>query len=237
MSRRWLLSLFCLLCLIGALVFAQLTRGAAYVLQVNKSTTTTLLLEEERVFRFCAPNSWSPSIGETRGSDLLAPYAPASYESREYDSAASAATNHKTLAQHESNTTYFELKTTTPLNARGIARRQETAAIMLYVLPRSPSLNPCNQSLTPPQQSAPHDGPLNNVNPALQTNDQLIRSGLLFLLRQKDRYGVWYSTPVTIHCLESLLAMLGRVHRTPKFFSPPPKPMKGDPIHVNQSST
>ena len=31
-----------------------------------------------------------------------------------------------------------------------------------------------------------------NAAPANQTNDELVRSGLTFLLMPKDRYGVWY---------------------------------------------
>ena len=40
------------------------------------------------------------------------------------------------------------------------------------------------------------------------TSDPLIRSGLLFLLRQKDRYGVWYSTQATINVLDTLMTLL-----------------------------
>jgi hypothetical protein len=36
----------------------------------------------------------------------------------------------------------------------------------------------------------------------------LVRSGLLFLLRAKDRYGVWYSTQATINVLDTLLTLL-----------------------------
>jgi hypothetical protein len=44
--------------------------------------------------------------------------------------------------------------------------------------------------------------------PAHQTNDTLIRSGLLFLLKEKDRYGVWYSTQATINVLDAMLLLL-----------------------------
>jgi len=44
--------------------------------------------------------------------------------------------------------------------------------------------------------------------PSHQTNDALVRSGLLFLLKQKDRYGVWYSTQATINVLDAMLALL-----------------------------
>jgi hypothetical protein len=36
----------------------------------------------------------------------------------------------------------------------------------------------------------------------------LINQGLLFLLREKDRYGVWYSTQATINVLDAMLVLL-----------------------------
>jgi hypothetical protein len=46
--------------------------------------------------------------------------------------------------------------------------------------------------------------------PALPATDNLVRGGLLFLLREKDRYGVWYSTQATINVLDALLVLLAR---------------------------
>ena len=46
--------------------------------------------------------------------------------------------------------------------------------------------------------------------PALPVRNQLIDRGLLFLLREKDRYGVWYSTQATINVLDALLVLLAR---------------------------
>jgi CD109 antigen len=37
-----------------------------------------------------------------------------------------------------------------------------------------------------------------------------VRTGLLFRLRQKDRYGVWYSTQATINVLDALLTVLAQ---------------------------
>lgn len=39
-------------------------------------------------------------------------------------------------------------------------------------------------------------------------NDNLISRGTLFLLKNKDRYGVWYSTQTTINVLDAFLASL-----------------------------
>ncbi|MGH9880042.1 MAG: hypothetical protein ACRD6N_01300, partial [Pyrinomonadaceae bacterium] len=50
-----------------------------------------------------------------------------------------------------------------------------------------------SSNLTPPMESPPHIATPGKPNPASQTNEQLVRSGLLYLPRQKDRYGAWYS--------------------------------------------
>jgi len=47
-------------------------------------------------------------------------------------------------------------------------------------------------------------------------NKTLINRGLLFLLKQKDRYGVWYSTQATINVLDALISLLQRDERAPR---------------------
>ena len=39
-------------------------------------------------------------------------------------------------------------------------------------------------------------------------SDDLVNRGLLFLLRQKDRFGVWYSTQATVNVLDALGTLL-----------------------------
>ena len=72
-----------------------------------------------------------------------------------------------------------------------------------------------NQSLTPPAPplNSSRDGATAPRSPTpspatSQTNAPLVRSGLLFLLKQKDRYGVWYSTQATINVLDTMMALL-----------------------------
>ncbi len=43
---------------------------------------------------------------------------------------------------------------------------------------------------------------------AADVKDDLASRGLLFLIRNKDRYGVWYSTQATVNVLDAMLAML-----------------------------
>lgn len=49
---------------------------------------------------------------------------------------------------------------------------------------------------------------LENKNAKNETIDELISKGTLFLLKNKDRYGVWYLTQTTINVLDSVLAAL-----------------------------
>ena len=41
------------------------------------------------------------------------------------------------------------------------------------------------------------------------SSEPLIRQALLFLLRSKDRYGVWYSSQATVNVLDALMSLLG----------------------------
>jgi hypothetical protein len=70
----------------------------------------------------------------------------------------------------------------------------------------TPSPNP-PQSIAGESEPSPNAVPAQSgiaplpapTPPANQTNYTLIRSGLLFLLKEKDRYGVWYFTQATIN--------------------------------------
>jgi hypothetical protein len=44
-------------------------------------------------------------------------------------------------------------------------------------------------------------------NPNCEADTKLINRGLLYLLKQKDRYGVWYSTQTTINVLDAMLTL------------------------------
>ena len=85
-----------------------------------------------------------------------------------------------------------------------------TSSRSLTPSPNSPESIPAGSqpsaNATPAQTViAKHPAP---APPAHQTNDTLVRSGLLFLLKQKDRYGVWYSTQATINVLDAMLLLL-----------------------------
>jgi uncharacterized protein YfaS (alpha-2-macroglobulin family) len=83
------------------------------------------------------------------------------------------------MAHRESSGAYWDLQTNTPFYGWGLAGRLETTALVVRALAES------------------------------QTDASLVDDGLLFVLRNKDRYGVWYSTHATVDVLEALMAVIG----------------------------
>ena len=139
----------------------------------------------------------NPSAGMKRTLDYLSkraaqfdePYAiaAAALAAGRSGDAALAATLRKrlrTLVRHEAGMAYWHLETNTPFYGWGLAGRLETTALAL-------------RALLAGGEAADKD---------------LIDSGMLFLLRNKDRYGVWYSTQATVQVLKVLLdaALRGR---------------------------
>jgi hypothetical protein len=78
----------------------------------------------------------------------------------------------------------------------------------------TPSTHPLPEIAVTSQPTSLSPGPAVAARPPAstlsprQTNAALVRSGLLFLLKQKDRYGVWYSTRATINVLDAMLLRL-----------------------------
>lgn len=118
---------------------------------------------------------------------LIASYALAAIDAGDQPAAALATTKLRTLARSEGDTTYWALETNTPFYGWGLAGRVETTALAVQALTRYAKTQSDQANGTP---------------------EPLVRSGLLFLLRSKDRYGVWYSTQATINVLDTLLALL-----------------------------
>ena len=117
---------------------------------------------------------------------LIASYALAALEVNDAGRAQRAIAKLRALAHEENGASYWSLETNTPFYGWGLAGRVETTALVVQALARANA-----------------DGA-----PALPASEQLVRSGLLFLLREKDRYGVWYSTQATINVLDALLVLL-----------------------------
>ena len=114
---------------------------------------------------------------------LIASYSLASRLSGETARASKANARLLSLAHTEGSRTYWSLETNTPFYGWGLAGRIESTALAVQALAVQGS----------------------NAD---QKQTSLQSRGLLFLIFNKDRYGVWYSTQATINVLEAILASL-----------------------------
>ena len=118
---------------------------------------------------------------------LLASYALAASEAKDTERAKPAVEKLRKLALEEGNTTYWALESNTPFHGWGLAGRVETTALVVQALAED-----CN-----PQR-------------AVCVDRKLINGGLLFLLKEKDPRGVWFSTQATVNVLDAMLALFSK---------------------------
>ncbi|HEY0762671.1 MAG TPA: MG2 domain-containing protein [Pyrinomonadaceae bacterium] len=118
---------------------------------------------------------------------LLASYALALTNSGDLSRAKPIVEKLSKLVLREGGTNYWALETNTPFYGWGLAGRVETTALVVQALTQY-----CN-----------------SPSAKCESDSKLVTGALLFLLKQKDRYGVWYSTQATINVLDALLSLLG----------------------------
>lgn len=136
-----------------------------------------------------------------RNAEIDEPYALALFGLASLDAGDAAtaqriATQLEKIAIPEGASAYWKLETNTPFYGWGTAGRVETTALVVQLLARTSKLS---------------------HKPASET----VRTGLVFLLKNKDRYGVWYSTQTTINVLDSFLALLGSESPSPQTIQVP----------------
>lgn len=117
---------------------------------------------------------------------LMASYALAALELKDSSTARALIVKLRSLAHSEGGSAYWSLETNTPFYGWGLAGRVETTALVVQALARYCAT-----------QTA-----------ACEDEQKLITRGLVFLVKQKDRYGVWYSTQATINVLDAMLVLL-----------------------------
>lgn len=128
---------------------------------------------------------------KARNAEIDEPYALALYglallDAGETEEASEIVKRLEKMAIEEGSAVYWKLETNTPFYGWGTAGRLETTALVVQLLIREV-------------------GELKHENSA---RNALISRGTLFLLKNKDRYGVWYSTQTTINVLDTFLAAL-----------------------------
>lgn len=137
---------------------------------------------------------------------LIASYALASLDAGENEKAARAITRLRRLAHDEGDGSYWSLESNTPFYGWGLAGRIETTALVLQALTRGAKAQGLNEAS--PEKRTQTESTQAVVKDEKEETDRLINRGLLFLLKQKDRYGVWYSTQATVNVLDALIALL-----------------------------
>jgi hypothetical protein len=128
---------------------------------------------------------------KARNAEIDEPYALALYglallDAGNAEEASDIVKRLEKMAIGEGNAVYWKLETNTPFYGWGTAGRLETTALVVQLLIREA-------------------GERKEENSA---RNALISKGTLFLLKNKDRYGVWYSTQTTINVLDAFLAAL-----------------------------
>jgi len=119
---------------------------------------------------------------------LIASYALAAIDADEKDGARRATAKLRALAREEGGATYWNLESNTPFHGWGLAGRIETTALAVKALKRAGAM----------EGKETREG-----REAGASTDR----GLLFLLRNKDCYGVWLSTQATINVLDTLISL------------------------------
>lgn len=129
----------------------------------------------------------------TRGEEIDEPYLIASYalaamDAGEKKGAEKAVAKLRTMAREDAGTSYWNLESNTPFHGWGLAGRIETTALAVNALKRAGATG------------------IGGFGERDKT-EALMNRGLLFLMRNKDRYGVWLSTQATINVLNTLISL------------------------------
>ncbi len=141
-------------------------------------------------------------INEANEPYAFASYALAAMDAGETAGAGPAIAKLRSMAHAElDGTVSWASDGSTPFYGWGTAGRIETTALVLQAMAKYCGLQKADCGL---KNSA-------SANPQSEIRiPQLIDRALLYLLRQKDRYGVWYSTQATVNVLNAMIAVLSK---------------------------
>jgi hypothetical protein len=134
---------------------------------------------------------------------FMASYALAAIESNEPERAAEAIGKLRAEAHAEGEESFWSSDYSTPFYGWGLAGRIETSAIAVQALKRFDEAAGVAARNSKPVETI---GAIKSAHASQPPTVTLSSRGLLYLLRNKDRYGVWYSTQATINVLDALIA-------------------------------
>jgi hypothetical protein len=161
------------------MITTYIARSLAMTEKEKKTPTVQTALQKAFVY-LKAKNA---EIGEPYA---LALFGLAALDSGDIQTAREIAARLEKMALPEDGTLYWSLETSTPFYGWGTAGKIETTALVVQLLIREAQTNQLENA----------------------SRDNLISRGTLFLLKYKDRFGVWYSTQTTVNVLDAFLAAL-----------------------------
>jgi uncharacterized protein YfaS (alpha-2-macroglobulin family) len=144
-------------------------------------TSGGVLSKEEQKALQKAFEYLAPKLAEVDEPYAIALYAIAAQQSGDEARVKWAVERLRATTKEEAGGVYWALETNTPFYGWGLAGRIETTALAIKAL----------QSDTP----------------ARRENEAIISKSVYWLLRNKDRYGVWLSTQATVNVLDAFVAL------------------------------
>jgi hypothetical protein len=172
----------------SAMLTAYIARTISSLKPKSSDSIADKKLEEmaslavKRAFDYLAPQ-----VHAVDEPYLIASYVLAASSTRDTGTAAESLVRLRNLEHREGDTSYWSLETNTPFYGWGLAGRIETTALVLQALQTGGAATGMSSE-----------------------DDDLISRGLLFLLRNQDRFGIWYSTQATINVLDALGSLTSR---------------------------
>jgi len=126
------------------------------------------------------------ALNYLKNAEISEPYALAlqglaNFDAGNIEETRNIAKKLESMAQTENGIAFWDLETSTPFFGSGMTGRLETTALVVQFL--------------------------QTINTSQTKDNGQIGKAILFLLKNKDRYGVWYSTQTTINVLDAFLAM------------------------------
>jgi hypothetical protein len=188
-----------------ARILAMHKPGAA--LQTNTQAATQAATQTASPLRR-ALAYLAPRIEEFNEPYLIASYALAAIDGGEpQENIERAVKKLRALARDdESGGAYWTLEANTPFYGWGQAGRIETTALAVQALAKAKAAQDDGGRRKDEMKAEPKFD--STVQPSsLSTppsSDELVNRGLLYLLKNKDRYGVWLSTQATVNVLDAL---------------------------------
>lgn len=129
-----------------------------------------------------ALNYIEPQTNSVDEPYLVAVFALTALESGDARRAGAPLERLRKMERREGDTSYWSLETNTPFYGWGLTGRIETTSLVLQAM-------------------------VKGSYGAAAESKNLVSRGLLFLLRNQDRYGIWYSTQATVNVLETMGAL------------------------------